>query len=141
MGITIIKKPSRGKGERKVFYSLSWGRGAGEREATGIYTFVKPKDQTQRNHNLQALTVLEKKQSHMVLDQQSVSVGSVPPHRFKANFLEYHAEFVNNNKQANNRHIEGSFSHFKAFLKIPGILTMRSGDVDHPLGAEAVPAL
>jgi hypothetical protein len=77
----------------------------------------------------------------MVLDQQSVSVGSVPPHRFKANFLEYHAEFVNNNKQANNRHIEGSFSHFKAFLKIPGILTMRSGDVDHPLGAEAVPAL
>jgi integrase len=117
MGITIIKKPSRGKGEKKVFYTLSWGRGAGEREATGIYTFVKPKDQTQRNHNLQALAVLERKQSQMVLDQQSVSVGSVPPHRFKANFLEYYAEFVENNKQGGNRHLEGSFSHFKAFLK------------------------
>jgi hypothetical protein len=112
MGITIIKKPSRGKGEQKVFYTLSWGRGPGEREATGIYTFAKPKNQTQRNHNLQALAVLEKKHSQMVLDKQSISVGSVPPHRFKLNFLEYYSEFVDNNKQFNNRHIEGSFSKY-----------------------------
>jgi integrase len=117
MGITIVKKPSRGKGEPKVFYSLAWGRGPGEREATGIYTFAKPQNKIQRDHNTDALLVLEKKRSQMVLDLQSVSVGSVPAHRFKANFLDYYQEFADNNKQGNNRHMEGSLTHFKAFLK------------------------
>ncbi|HXD76933.1 MAG TPA: hypothetical protein VN616_03950, partial [Puia sp.] len=81
MGITIVKKPSRGKGEPKVFYTLAWGRGPGEREATGIYTYTKPQNKIQRDHNTDALLVLEKKRSQMVLDLQSVSVGSVPAQR------------------------------------------------------------
>lgn len=52
----------------------------------------------------------------MILDQQSIAAGYIPKHSYKSNFLDYYEEFVKNNKQANNRHIEGSFAHFKAFL-------------------------
>jgi integrase len=117
MSVNIVERLSRGKGEAKIFYTLEWGRGPGEREATGIYTFVKPKNQTQRDYNAKSLAILEKKKSQMVLDVQSISVGSVPDHRYKPNFLDYYSEFVENNKQENNRHVEGSFNHFKAFLK------------------------
>jgi integrase len=70
MGVTVIKKQSRGRAEAKIFYTLSWGCKAGQRAATGIFTYVNPKSQLQKNHNKEAL----------------------------------------------NRHIEGSLAHFKAFL-------------------------
>jgi len=53
----------------------------------------------------------------MILDQQTIAAGYIPKHKFKANFLDYYAEFVKNNRQTNNRHVEGSFAHFKDFLK------------------------
>lgn len=80
MSVTIIKKSSRGDGEAKIFYSLSWGR------------------------------------KEMIPNQQSIAVGYIPKHIYKSNFLDYYSEFVKNNRQANNRHIEGGFAHFKAFL-------------------------
>ena len=43
MSITVIEKPSKGKKQPKIYYTLSWGRGPGEREATGIFTYLKPK--------------------------------------------------------------------------------------------------
>jgi hypothetical protein len=116
MGVTIIKKQSRGKGEIKIFYTLAWGREAGQRSATGIFTYATPKDQLQKNHNKEALAILENKKSQMTLDRQSVSAGYIPNHNFKSNFLDYYAEFVKNNRQEKNRHSEGSFAHFKAFL-------------------------
>jgi hypothetical protein len=116
MGVTIIKKQSRGTGEVKVFYSLSWGRKAGQRAATGIFTYAHPKTQLERNHNKEAMAILENKKSQMILDQQSIAAGYIPKHNYKSNFLDYYAEFVKNNKQPNNRHIEGSLAHFKAFL-------------------------
>jgi Phage integrase SAM-like domain len=116
MGVTIIKKQSRGTGEAKVFYTLAWGREAGQRAATGIYTYVHPKGQFQKNHNKESLAILENKKSQMILDRQSVAAGYIPNHNYKSNFLDYYAAFVKNNKQPNNRHIEGSLAHFKAFL-------------------------
>jgi integrase len=116
MGVTIIKKQSRGTGEAKVFYTLAWGREAGQRAATGIFTYVHPKGQFQKNHNKESLAILENKKSQMILDQQSIAAGYIPKHNYKSNFLDYYAAFVKNNKQPNNRHIEGSLAHFKAFL-------------------------
>ena len=42
MGITIVKKPYRGKRAPKIFYTLSWGRGPGERDkvSSANVTFV-----------------------------------------------------------------------------------------------------
>ena len=42
--------------------------------------------------------------------------GYVPLHKLKQNFLDYYAEFVNNNKITGNRHLENSFRSFKKFL-------------------------
>jgi len=100
-----------------MYYTLEWGRGKGEREATGIYTFIDPTNQTQRDHNTQALGVLEKKRAQMTLDESCLNSGVIAPRKFKMNFLDYYAAFVTNNRQFNNRHLEGSFIHFKAFLK------------------------
>ena len=116
MPINTVERPSRGKGPKKIYYSLEWGRGEGQRDATGIFTYTEPKDQLQKNHNKEALAILENKKSQMILDQQTIAAGYIPKHKFKANFLDYYAEFVKNNRQVNNRHIEGSFAHFKTFL-------------------------
>jgi hypothetical protein len=95
---------------------LSWGRSAGQRVATGIFTYVAPKDQVQKNHNKEAMAILENKKSQMILDRQSTAADYIPSHKYKANFLDYYSEFVEKNKQVGNRHMEGSFSHFKAYL-------------------------
>lgn len=58
MGVTIVKKQSRGTGQAKVFYTLSWGRKADQRAATGIFTYAHPKSQLEKNHNKEALAIL-----------------------------------------------------------------------------------
>lgn len=116
MSVTIIEKQSRGKGQTKIFYTLAWGRESGQRVATGIFTYLKPKDQVQKNHNKESLTILEMKRSQMVLDQQTIAAGYIPKHKYKDNFLDYYAEFVENNKVENNRHMECSLAQFKKFL-------------------------
>jgi hypothetical protein len=51
------------------------------------------------------------------LERKAIGTGIIPTHKFKANFLDYYEEFVKDNKQEGNRHLEGSFTHFKNFLK------------------------
>jgi integrase len=115
MDISITPRTTRNG--KRIYYTLEWGKGSGERSATGIFTYAKPKDQLQRNHNKEALAILETKRSLLILERQAIGTGIMPSHKFKANFLDYYAEFVENNKQAGNRHLEGSFAHFKQFLK------------------------
>jgi hypothetical protein len=43
MDIKILPRPNRSK--TKINYTLEWGKGPGQRLATGIYTYTKPKDQ------------------------------------------------------------------------------------------------
>jgi hypothetical protein len=50
----------------------------------------------QKNHNKEALLILDAKKSQMILDKQSLTSGYIPTHSFKANFLDYYAEFVKN---------------------------------------------
>lgn len=96
---------------------MEWGKSAGQRKSTGIYTWVKPKDQVEKNHNKEAITILEMKRSQMVLDQQSISSAYVPQHKIKAIFLDYYSDYIKQNRKAGNRHLETSLISFKAFLK------------------------
>ncbi|HUZ61971.1 MAG TPA: hypothetical protein VMU83_24560 [Hanamia sp.] len=57
MNINITQRLS--KNGKSVYYSLEWGKAVGQRISTGIFTYVKPKDQIQRNHNKEALIILE----------------------------------------------------------------------------------
>lgn len=114
MTISITKKHS--KNRVKTLYYFEWGKEAGQRIATGIFTWTKPKDQIQKNHNKESLGILEVKRSQLILDMQSVGTGYIPPHRYKANFLDFYNEFVKTNRRFGNRHLEQSFRHFKKFL-------------------------
>ncbi len=53
MAVTISKKASRNK--QKIWYSIEWGKAKGQRIASGVFTYAKPKDQLQKNHNKEAL--------------------------------------------------------------------------------------
>lgn len=55
--MNILERINR-DGTKKHFY-IDYGRGSGKRAATGIFIYTKPKDQVQRNHNKEALMVLE----------------------------------------------------------------------------------
>ena len=65
MSVTIRKKTSRNK--HLVWYYLEWGKEPGQRVATDIFTYAKPRDQIQRNHNKESLTILEIKRSLPIL--------------------------------------------------------------------------
>ena len=52
----------------------------------------------------------------MILEKQAVSSGYMPAHKIKANFLDFYAEFVKNNRRYSSRHLMSSYNHFKSFL-------------------------
>ena len=114
MNVHILERFSTDKS--KVFYTLEWGRGAGQRVATGIFTYTKPKDTIQRNHNKEALAILETKRSQMVLDMQAINSGHVPLHKIKLNFLDFYDEFVKTNSRDGNRSLLCSLTAFKKFI-------------------------
>lgn len=94
MSIVVKQRPSQAKD--KIYYSFEWGRCSGQRKGTGIYTYSKPKNQLKKNHNKEALGILNVKKSQLVLEMQSINSGFTPQHKIKANFLDYYAEFVKN---------------------------------------------
>jgi len=47
MDVKLSSKTSR-NGKKKYWY-LEWGKGPGERAATGIYIWTKPKNEIERN--------------------------------------------------------------------------------------------
>ena len=80
----------------KKWYYFEWGKEAGQRMASGIFTFIKPKDQLQKNHNKEALALPETKHSQLILEYQSIGTGFIPAHKYKSNFLDFYSEFVDN---------------------------------------------
>jgi hypothetical protein len=120
MSIEISTKVTRNG--QKIWYTYEWGKGPGERKAAGVFTYKKPKDQIQKNHNKEAVALLETKKSQMVIDQQSIGTPFIPKHRFKETFLDYYANFVEENKRPGNRHLQGSLNQFKLFIKKPRVL-------------------
>ena len=114
MAITITK---RKYGKDKEWYYLEWGKGAGQRVASGIFTYKNPKSALEKNHNKESLATLESKRAMMILEKQSVATGYVPIHKIKSNFLDFYAEFVKSNARYGSRHLACSYKHFKPFLK------------------------
>jgi integrase/recombinase XerD len=113
MNIIFAKRLSRDK--EKVHYSLEWGKGAGQRVSTGVYTYLKPINHIQKIHNKEAILILEMKRSQMILDRQAVGSGYIPQHKIKNNFFDYYADFVKLNQRKGNRHLGQSLNSFKKF--------------------------
>lgn len=112
-----LAKMKNKKGD-KYFYYYDYGRGKGQRPATGKFTYVKPKDQIEKNHNKETLAILAAMKSQQTLSHQAIGTNYIPAHKFKANFLDYYQEYVSANQREGNRHLTGSLSHFKAFIKL-----------------------
>jgi integrase len=111
-----ILKRTNSKGDKITFY-YDLGRGPGQRPSTGVFIYKHPKDQFQKNHNKQALALLETKRSQAIIEQQAIGSAFIPQHKFKTNFLEYFEEYVEQNKRKRNRHLANSLKQFKLFIK------------------------
>lgn len=110
----IVPVPS--KNGKKIYYTLEWGKGSGERKASGIFTWSKPKDQFQKNFNKEQLAILQIKAAQSTITFNSTGTPYIPQHRFKPNFVDYYSEFVIKNEKDNNRSLSCSFEKFKKFL-------------------------
>lgn len=113
--MNLLKRENR-TGDKIMFY-YDFGRGAGQRPSTGIFIYKKPKDQIQRNHNKEAIALLETKKSQAIIEKQAIGSSYIPSHKFKTNFLEYYQEYVEQNKRKANRHLSNSLKQFKLFIK------------------------
>ncbi len=100
----------------KVYYFYDYGRGKDGRHATGLFSYVKPKNVVEKQHNMETKALLEVKRGQAVLDQQSIGTGYIPVHKFKANFLDYYADYVKANTRNGNRHLNNSLTQFKKFI-------------------------
>lgn len=112
--MNIIKRTSR-KGDKINFY-YEFGRNKGQRVASGIFIYARPKDQIQKNHNKEAMMLLETKKYQLSIEQQSIGSAFIPSHKFKTNFLEYYQEYITLNKRKGNRHLVNSYTQFKLFI-------------------------
>jgi len=113
--MNFLQRPSK-NGDKITFY-YDYGRGPGQRPSTGIFIYTKPKDQIQKNHNKQALALLETKKSQLTIEQQAIGSAFIPAHKFKTNFVDYYQDFVDKNSRKGNRHLANSFTQFKLFIK------------------------
>lgn len=112
--MNIIERLNR-KGDKIVFY-YDFGRGPGQRPSTGIFVYISPKNQIEKNHNKEARALLETKKSQRIIEHQAVGSVFIPSHKFKSNFLEYYEEYLELNKRKGNRHLKNSLSQFKLFI-------------------------
>jgi integrase/recombinase XerD len=118
MSIKIIKRePGEGNKSRKVRYTIEWGKGAGQRITTGIFTYANPKNASEKNHNKESLAILENRKSKMILDRQSIGSNYIPSHKIKSNFLDFYNDYVKKNARVGSRHLPASQTQFKKYLK------------------------
>ncbi len=94
---------------------LNGGKKAGQRKASGIFTYVNPITSIQIDHNREALRILEVKKSQLIIDWQGWAL-TFPIHRFYCNFLEFFEAFLERNKKYGNRHLDCCLGHFKKFI-------------------------
>lgn len=66
MSIQIRNRLSRDG--QKTWYSFEWGKGPGERLATGMFTYTKPKNEIQENFNKEIVALLEVEKHRKIID-------------------------------------------------------------------------
>lgn len=104
--------------QQRIFYSLGWGKGAGQRMATGIFTYAIPLNAAQRKFNKKAFELLESRRLE-ILNDLFANKSSLPsPKKYEHNFLTYYSNYVRRNKVAGNRHLECCFSQFQKFIGV-----------------------
>ncbi len=113
--MNISERPN--KSGNKIFYYYDYGRRKGQRSSTGIFTYTKPKNQIERNHNKEAIILLEIKKSQATIETQSIGTNYIPSHKYKENFLDYYEEYVKKHRRKRNRHLPCSLMQFRKFLK------------------------
>jgi len=99
-----------------VYYTFEWGKKAGQRVASGIFTYTHPSTPIEREHNKEALRILAIKRAHLILDWQAIGTGLIPIYRLQANFLDFYADYVERNKRFDPRRLPISFTQFKRFI-------------------------
>lgn len=114
MNIMLSRKLSAKKGIYRYYFE--WGKGAGQRKATGIFTYATPANSIHRNHNKEALALLETKRSELILERQSLGSSYRPAHKLKYNFLDYYQQYVQEHRRSASRHLQSSLTHFRSFL-------------------------
>jgi integrase/recombinase XerD len=114
MPVRVIKRVT--SNSEKIFYTLEWGKAAGQRNSTGIFTYTKPKDPVEKNHNKEALGILANKHSQLVLDLQSAGSSYVPLHKLNANFIDFFSTFIKKNRRVGNRSLDATLAIFKKFI-------------------------
>ncbi len=103
------------KGDKITFY-YDFGREPGQRPSTGIFIYIKPKNQIEKNHNKEAQALLATKKLELILNQQAIGSAYIPSHKLKANFLDFYAEYVKTNAREGNGHLPASLKYFKEFI-------------------------
>jgi len=102
----------------KIYHSrLLSGKLAGQRSATGLFTYAHPICNLQIKHNKETVLLLDIKKAQLLIDAFSEGTKYIPAHRYKHNFLDFYKEYVKNNKQYGNRHLECSYQQFKKFTR------------------------
>jgi len=112
--MNIVKRENQ-KGD-KAYFSIECGRGKGARVATGIFIYTHPRNQVEKNHNKEALVLVDTRKSELLLERQAIGSGFIPAHKFMGNFLDYYEQFVLDNRRKAKRHLNNSLTQFKAFL-------------------------
>lgn len=115
MANTIIVTTKISRDHTKVWHYFEWGKKSGQRKATGIFTWAKPKDNSQKAYNKEALVILETRRSQLVIEKQAIATGYLPSHKKKDNFFDYYQEYVKNNERVGNRSLSASLAAFIAF--------------------------
>lgn len=114
MNVTISSKTSRDG--TKVWYYLEWGKKAGQRKSTKIFTHAVPTNAAQKNFNREQLAILERARSQLIIEMNSNATGYTPKVKLTANFLDFYEQFIKENKKDGNRHLEGSLKVLKKFI-------------------------
>jgi hypothetical protein len=108
---------SKSRDGKKIWYGLEWGRGPGQRQRTGIYTWAKAWTPEERKFNQEQLRLLKALQANTLLKLGAQKIGVAPRTIQKNNFFEYYEEYVRFNQRPGNRHLSNSLIHFKEFVK------------------------
>ena len=116
MSINIIENESADK--RKIRYTLEWGRGKGQRKATGLFTYKKPKTEEEKTHNFQVQKLLSVKKSQLTIEQQGRTVpGYIPEHKLEKNFFTFVDAFHEKHKRkVLNNTLGAAVGKFKEFV-------------------------
>jgi len=112
--MNFLKIPNK-KGDKIIFYH-DFGRSKGQRPSTGIFMYNQPKNQIEKNHNKEALKLLEVKKSQITIQKQAIGTPYISKHKFKENFLDFYEDYIEKHRSVENRHLPCSLTKFKLFI-------------------------